>query len=155
MKNMFKHIASLGLGTLLLPLAFSADNELSKNPVQLPGIEVRGVDSLPIPIKQSIPRVGKSLVGTTIVMKFTVDKKGRTTRVRSAKPIPSFHYPNVRDFAVQMEQLLNGWKFNPALNSDGIPVIAKVIMPVKVVERDGSTVALATLVLDMGDKDNS
>lgn len=123
----------------------------SNDKIRLPGLTVRGIESLPVPIKQSVPRIGKKLVGTNLVMKFTVDKKGRTGSVRSARPLAGIYETHVRDFAVLMTITLNNWKFKPALNTEGNPVTAKMILPIKVVQRDGFPVALGALRLDTGE----
>ena len=155
MKNIIKYIALIGFGFSILSFASAADNEkeLAAGSYRLPDLQVRGIKSLPFPTKQGHLKIGQNLVGKTLVMKLTVDEKGRIGNIRSAKPLPGIFDPRLRDFAVQMTVSLKGWKFKPAIGTNGSPIATKIIMPVKVVERGETSTVQASLRLDTKEYD--
>jgi len=121
-----------------------ADEKAPKDSaVELPGITVEGIAAMPTLTKRHIPKVSGELVGSEVTLRFTINAKGKPTGVDSAKPLHSIQYPRDRDFAVEMINAVKHWRFEPAQGSDGESKAVNVLMPVKVVDRDDTTVVLA------------
>jgi len=151
MKNLIKNII-VGILISGLPLALTASvgNEVSDTNYELPTYNVAGIDTLPVPIKRTIPFVQRGLVGTTIVMKITVDEFGIPTHVESARPLFSLGTVNEkeRDFAVLLSNHIRNWDFEPATDFNGNPIKVTVRMPVTVIENNGEQVARVGISLD-------
>jgi hypothetical protein len=128
----------------ILSVTFTSAADSKSTVYQLPDMQIEGVETLPVVVKNSVPKIPANSVGASLKIEFTVDKKGNTTGVQTQKPLHSIYYPRDRDFAVQMINAVNHWKFEPALDSDGNPVAIKLRMPVKVVEKNGSANILAS-----------
>ena len=99
---------------------------------------------MPTLTKRTLPKISSDLVGSQITLKFTINEKGRPSGVDSAKPLHSIQYPRDRDFAVEMINSVKHWKFEPARGSEGQSKAVKVLMPIEVVDRDNTTVVLAS-----------
>jgi len=102
---------------------------------ELPSLEVKGVWSslnltIPMPVKVKAPMLSRGMGGTGIRMVFQIDKNGRVMNIRhNASP---FNYCEA-NLAALMESVLPNWEFTPSFDTDGIPVVVKVALPVKVV----------------------
>ena len=86
----------------------------------------------------------QKLLGLEITLKFTIEKKGRTTRVDTQKRPRSNYYPQGRDFAVQMIQAVKNWRFEPALGTNGEAKALTALIPVKVTQCENKAVAQAS-----------
>ena len=128
----------------ILGVTFASAAKDSSTVYQLPDIQIEGVATLPVVVKNAVPKVPSNCVGASLKIEFTVDKRGNTSGVDTHKPLHSIYYPKDRDFAVQMINAVKHWKFEPGLDSDGNPVAIKLLMPVTVVEKDGTTKILAS-----------
>lgn len=142
----------LSIALTCMPFALNATAGFNQNEdiYDLPAYGIADVEVLPIPVARDIPVVPSGLVGTTIVMKITVDEFGIPTRVHSARPLFSLGLVNEkeRDFAVQLSQQIAMWEFEPALDTQGRPVAATVTMPVTVIERNGKQEAMVRVILE-------
>lgn len=151
MKNLIK-TSIIGILISGLPVALTASiaKESSDTSYNLPIYNVTGIDTLPVPVERTIPFVQSGLVGTTILMKVTVDEFGIPIRVHSARPLFSLGTVNEkeRDFAVQMSNYIRSWDFEPARDLRGNPVEVTVNMPVTVIERNGVQVARVRIILE-------
>ena len=151
MKNQIKNII-VGILISGLPVALTAgvEKQYSDAKYDLPSYNVAGIDTLPVPIERTIPFVQDGLIGTTIIMKVTVDEFGIPIRVDSARPLFSLGLVNEkeRDFAVQMSNAISYWDFEPATDLNGNPIKVTVRMPVTVVESDGVQVAHVVIILE-------
>jgi hypothetical protein len=151
MKNLIKHII-VGILISGLPLALTAtvEKRVSNANYDLPVYNVAGIDTLPVPIVRTIPTIQSGFVGTTIMMKVTVDEFGIPSRVHSARPLFSLGTVNEkeRDFAVQMSNYISYWDFEPATDLNGNPIEVTVNMPVTVIERDGVQSARVAIILE-------
>jgi len=124
--------------------AYADDPAQKESTVELPTITVEGIASMPTLTKRTLPKISSDLVGSQITLKFTINEKGRPSGVDSAKPLHSIQYPRDRDFAVEMINSVKHWKFEPARGSEGQSKAVKVLMPIEVVDRDNTTVVLAS-----------
>ena len=116
---------------------------------------VRNVAALPLPTYQPIPQVGRALVGITLAIKFTVNKRGRVEKARLAQPLFNYSDPEAMTFASQMRDSVAKWKFRPALNADAQPMAVDVVMPVQVLGKSNKTSVVASIVLDTSKDDRS
>ena len=106
--------------------------------------------TLPIPIKVVAPRIRSGQVGQEIKMLFTVTEKGQAIHIRSSKP-----FSDSPTLVGAMSQVLQVWKFEPALDARGKAVTVKVRMPVKVIKRAEESLAVVSLKLDTPTADKS
>ncbi len=151
MKNLIKNtIVGLLISGSPLLLTAAVEKQSSDLNYNLPTYNVAGVETLPVPVKRTIPIVQRGLVGTTIVMKVTVDEFGIPTHVESARPLFALGTVNEkeRDFAVQLKSAISSWDFEPATDANGNPIEVTVRMPVSVIERGGEQLAQVTIILD-------
>lgn len=139
-----KIIALISVFAAAFSFAYADDQAQKESAVELPAYSVEGIASLPSLTKRSLPKISSDLVGSAITLRFTINAKGKPTGVDSAKPLHSIQYPRDRDFAVEMINAVKHWKFEPAQGSDGAAKAVTVLMPIKVVDRDDTTVALAS-----------
>lgn len=146
-----KNIILIGLSIITVPLASKAvdSDKIDIKNYDLPVFRVEGILSLPAPAHSPIPVLSSGLAGTSIDLKITINEQGIPVLVDTAKPLFSLGLVNEkeRDFAVQMMQAVSNWTFAPALDSAGNPVAVKVLMPVKVVEKNGMPVTQVAFVL--------
>ena len=138
-----KIIASLAF--LAATASFAGAEGPSKEAVELPAYTVTGISSMPSLIKQSNIPVSAKLVGTQVALKFTINKKGKPVGISSAKPLHGIHPPRSRDFAVLMIETLKHWRFKPATSANGEAKDLKVLMPIRVTERDDKAIVQASL----------
>jgi len=124
--------------------AYADDEATQGSAVELPAITVEGIASMPTLTKRSLPKVSSDLVGSQVTLRFTISAKGKPTGVDTHKPLHSIQYPRDRDFAVEMINAVKHWKFEPARGADGQSKAVKVLMPIEVVDRDNTTVVLAS-----------
>ena len=114
--------------------------------------EDRSIAALPEPIHFQVPTVSKALVGTTIKLRFTINEEGRPERVRLAKPLFNYRIGPQMDFASQLKVSVRKWKFEPARDQNGNAIPVKVIMPVQVIKKGTTPTAVASLVLNVSEK---
>lgn len=130
-----KKIHLISLGLLLVPFTWINAQDTNTQPVldddryQLPQYKIEEI-TLPIPIKTVAPIVGKRQIGQEVRMIFKVHTNGRPYAIRSSEAFPA-----APDLASSMKEALPHWRFEPALNPDGTPVIVRVALPVMVVRK--------------------
>ena len=151
MKNTLK-IIILAIALISAPFAtFAANNATVKPEHQLPEYKVEDL-SLPIPVKVVAPRVSGRLFGHEVRMLFNVSADGRPTNIRQQGISPD---QMTNDLVAAMTMVLYRWEFEPALDNNGNAIAVNVIMPVQVVKKGANYTALASLTLDIPEKDRS
>ena len=117
---------------------------------KLPVFKVPAISRLPQIARQVNPQVPAGLAGTSFKLKFQVTERGYARKVKTDQSLQRLAAVNEQsaDFAVQMCQLLKSWKFQPALDANGLPVKVHIVMPVQVVKANGSTQTHVVLMLD-------
>ena len=133
-----------------MALTAAVEKQTSAANYDLPTYNVSEIETLPFPVERTIPYVQEGLVGTTIVMKVTVDEFGLPVHVESARPLFSLGTVNEkeRDFAVQLKNAISYWDFEPATNINGDAIEVTVRMPVTVIESDGEQKARVVIILE-------
>ena len=128
MKNINKLALLLGMGALL-PFAASA-NSLEQSYID----SCRKGPGIPVPIDVVQPDVRGFDVGQAVQVEFVVDTTGHTSgfTIKSATD---------RELAAVVLDAVKLWRFAPA-QLNGVPVAAKVVLPVRVVA-SGSSGAFA------------
>ena len=149
MKNTFEIIL---LSIVLFGASFvlvSAKEADLKGPYDLPPYTVEEVAVLPEPISHPLPTVSNRVVGLDVRVKLTVNENGKPENVRLEKPLISYSDLDKMSFAGRLENAVQSWKFEPALDSLGNPMAVDVILPVKVVRKGSKLATVAALILDM------
>ena len=155
MKNTLKNTL-LSIVIIAAPLAsFAAEEESSKKAYNLPTYTIEDIASLPEPTKNPIPTVKAKYVGLNLKVKFTVSASGRPENVRLEKPLISYSDVDKMTFASQMQNRVKKWKFEPAIDKAGNPIAVKVIMPVQVIKKGANYSAVASLVLDTPNREET
>ena len=97
---------------------------------------VAGKNEAPVPVHVVNPtNLPRSHMGATVNLKFTVDEHGRAHDIRVVSD-------KDRAAAKSLVAAISQWKFTPA-RKNGVPVSAKVELPLQLVEASASFVAQA------------
>ena len=136
-----KLISALAASMIIIGISGASAQNL-ENPERtytLPGFTVEGYSD-PVLKAYNAPRVPESLIGSSIVMYYTIDTQGNVRGIRSSSPF--FTYS---DLDAIMSNALRNWKFEPATNSAGDAVAIKVAMPVEVVPQGSAASGYASI----------
>ena len=89
---------------------------------------------VPVPVTVVSPTVGPEYTGATVQLEFIVDATGKPAEfsVKSATD---------ESLATTVVQAVKQWRFTPAVKN-GYPVATKVVLPVKIVDTEGSPLAM-------------
>jgi protein TonB len=124
MKNINKLALLLALGALV-PLAAKAGTSEQSYLESCPK-----TTGSPVPVSVVAPRADTWDIGQEVRVQFVVDTAGRAEDISVASAKDS-------DLAEAVVEAVKQWKFTPALRN-GLPVAAKVILPVRVVKAEKS-----------------
>ena len=153
MKNTLKYtLVSISIFSAPLAAFTTEDSQGEEPEYDLPTYEFVDVISMPKPIRSPIPKVNQRLVGTVVMLKFTVKENGRPENVRLEKPLSSYSDVEKMTFANQTLEMVAKWRFKPALDMEDNPVAVNVIMPIRVVKYGKIYKATASLDLDESGK---
>ena len=145
MKSAIKNtITAIIISALPLALA-SADTEPKYR-----GYTASVIESLPVPVERSFPVAEDDLVGTTVILKVTVDEFGIPTRVDTA-PLPfeiSLGTDSETEFIAELKDSVASWDFEPAMDRHGNPMEVTVRMPITIIEHNGEQKAHVFVILD-------
>ncbi len=121
-----------------IPATFAQSAEEPLRSYTLPTFTVDGVAD-PELLSYVTPQVPSSLVGSSLIMYYTISDKGDVHSISSNGAFSQ------RDLATLMKDALRKWHFEPAINDSGEAVAIKVAMPVNIVAQDTSSNAYVSI----------
>jgi len=128
MKNIRSLLASAALGLIATSAAFAATS--LDRPANLPG-----PDSIaPIPVKVVQPELPPLYRDISVTLEFTLDKAGKAHDIVAVGKMP-------KDLADAVLPAVALWEFSPCRDAQGNPVVKKVILPLVLAGRPGSSFA--------------
>ena len=121
-----------------VPAALAQSSKEPMRSYTLPSFTVDGVSD---PDLQSYvtPRVPSYLVGSKLIMYYTISDKGNVHSISSNGAVSQ------RDLANIMTDSLREWRFEPAISNTGEAVSIRVAMPVEIVAQDSSSKAYVSI----------
>ena len=129
-----------------LPLALTAVDTETK----YRGYAASVIEILPVPVERSIPLVKDELIGTTVVLKVTVDEFGIPTRIDTVR-LPfeiGLGTEEESQYIAALKRSVASWDFEPAVDRHGNPMEVTIRMPVTVIEHNGEQKAHVAVILD-------
>lgn len=129
MKTATKLAILLSLGVLAVPFASA------KTPEQAYLESCRKDPGVPVPVTVVSPTVGGQYIGSAVELEFVVDATGKPVDLSVKSPVDAALASAVVDAVKQ-------WRFKPALR-DGVPVAAKVVLPVRIIDETLTAAAYA------------
>ncbi len=120
MKAVSKLVSLFSVGALSTAIASAM------SPEQAYIESCRKSPDIPVPIAVVSPSVGSDYAGSVVQLEFVVDTTGKPVDL-SVKSTPDDR------LAAAVMDAVKQWRFKPA-ERDGIPVEAKVALPVKIVD---------------------
>ncbi len=129
MKAVRNYVLLLSLGVLASVAASASTLEQTylDNCRKGPGV--------PVPISVVKPAISQEYTGSSVDVEFTVDETGKPANLTVKS-----HVDETLSSAVL--EAVKQWKFKPA-ERNGVPVATKVVLPVKVVEPETSSIFAA------------
>lgn len=128
-KSAIAVIVSLGLAAA--PFAH-ANKRLNQSYVE----SFAGRTDIPVPIAVVAPVVGAEHVGTEVELRFVVDPSGTPVNITTRGLVD----PNL---ASALTSAVAQWRFAPARDAAGTPVARKVVLPMRVADRQETARRLA------------
>lgn len=129
-----------------LPLALNA----SEDDPRYRGYTASVIDSLPVPVERTVPVVEDEMIGTTVILRVTVDEFGIPTRIDTARlPFETdLQTESEKEYIAELKKSVFHWDFEPATDSHGNPMEVTVRMPVTIIEHNGEQKAHVAVILD-------
>jgi hypothetical protein len=121
-----------------VPATLAQSTAESMRSYTLPTFTVDGVAD-PELLSYVTPRVPSYLVGSSLIMYYTISDKGNVHSISSNGVFSQ------KNLAALMKDALSDWHFEPAINDSGEPVAIKVAMPVKIVANEASSYAYVSI----------
>ena len=151
MKTAIKNIILL-VGLISIPASLSATVTSQSDATEFDRVTFQSADieTLPFPTHRATPSIHSGNLGTRVWIKMTITEEGVPTRITTTEPRLTFDSIDQSQVAYseQMADIVGAWTFEPTRDSHGNPVAATVLMPVRVIDHDGTQLAQVGVILD-------
>jgi hypothetical protein len=95
-----------------------------------------GRSDIPVPIAVVAPVVGGEHAGAEVELRFVVDPAGKPVNITTSTLVD-------RELARVLRAAVAQWRFAPARNAEGTPVARKVVLPMRIADRNAAVQRVA------------